>query len=57
MPESFWRVFNYLARQWYEQEVGKVPEGNRHYQRAMDFLSLMAAQEATASLGREGRGQ
>jgi hypothetical protein len=53
MPESFWRVFNYLARQWYEQEVGKVPEGNRHYQRAMDYLSLRAAQEATANLGRE----
>lgn len=53
MPEKFWHVFNYLSRQWYELEVGRVPDGERHYQRAMDFLLLKAAEEATASLGRE----
>ena len=53
MNEAFWRVFNYLALQWYDLEVGKVEEKDRHYQRAMDFMSLVAARHAMAHLGRE----
>jgi hypothetical protein len=47
MPEKFWHVYNYLARQWYETEYGKVPYMDRYYGLAMDFMSLRAAQEMT----------
>lgn len=47
MPEEFWHVYNYLARQWYETEYGKVPYMDRYYGLAMDFMSLRAAQEMT----------
>jgi len=47
MPEQFWHVYNYLARQWYETEYGKVPYGDRYYGVAMDYLSMRAATEMT----------
>jgi hypothetical protein len=45
--EKYWHVYNYLARQWYETEYGKVPYGDRYYGVAMDYLSMRAATEMT----------
>ena len=53
MPEKFWHVYNYLARQWYETEYGKVPYEDRHYGLAMDFMSLRAAIEMTRLVNEE----
>jgi hypothetical protein len=43
-PDSnpFWRVYNYIARQWYETEVGIMPIAERWYQPAMVFLEARA---------------
>jgi len=38
MPQAFWRVNNYIARQWYEQEYGKVEFDERWYWNALVFL-------------------
>ena len=38
MPEKYWHVYNYVARQWYETEMGKVEWDERWYWNAMIFL-------------------
>jgi hypothetical protein len=38
MPEKYWHVYNYVARQWYETEMGKVEWQDRWYWYAMNFL-------------------
>lgn len=35
MPAAFWRVYNYLALQWYETEYGR---GGHWYIDAMTFM-------------------
>jgi hypothetical protein len=43
MPEAFWRVYNYVALRWYEDEYGRVEPGARWYQGGMLFLEERAA--------------
>lgn len=43
MPESYWRVYNYVARQWYEQEMGRVEYWERWYWNALPFLEEYGA--------------
>lgn len=38
MPHKFWNIYNYVARQWYEEEMGKVEFQDRWYWNAMIFL-------------------
>lgn len=41
-PE-FWRVYNRIARAWYEQEYGRVEYSERWYEPAMLFLQERSA--------------
>lgn len=45
MPAEFWRVYNYVARQWYETEHGKVEPRDRWYHPAMMRLEQFAQHE------------
>jgi len=45
MPDKFWNVYNYLARNWYEQEYGQVETPDRWYAPAMIALERLAYQE------------
>ena len=38
MPEKYWHVYNYIARQWYETELVRVEWQDRWYWDAMIFL-------------------
>ena len=46
MPAEFWRVYNYLALQWFETEYGRIAESERWYQPAMAFLEDLNARQA-----------
>lgn len=41
MPNEFWKVYNYLSLQWYEQEYGKLESKDRWYEHAMLLLERM----------------
>lgn len=44
MPPAFWRVYNYVALNWYELEYGAVEPSQRWYQPAMLWLESFADQ-------------
>lgn len=43
MPDPFYRVYNYIAKRWYELEYGKVKDADRWYHPAMVALERFAA--------------
>lgn len=47
MTPEFWRVFNYLAKHWYEDEYG-VSE-SRWYLRGMCFMEHLAWEASRAA--------
>ncbi len=48
MRKEFWRVYNHVARQWYEREYGMVEPAERWYYPAMLFLERIAEGQASA---------
>jgi hypothetical protein len=42
MPDKFWSVYNYVARQWYETEYGQIEQAQRIYHPTMLALERLA---------------
>ncbi len=42
MPSPFWRVYNYVARQWYDVEYGRVELSDRWYGPTVAMLERIA---------------
>ena len=42
MSPELRRVYNYVAKQWYEQEYGRVENAQRWYWRAMLLLESLS---------------
>jgi len=46
MPKGFWKVYGYVARQWYDVEYGAVEPRDRWYHHAMIFLEARSEAHA-----------
>ncbi len=45
VPAQWWNVYNYIARQWYENEYGQIEQDERWYHPAMLAMERMIAQK------------
>ena len=52
LPPDFWRVYNYVARQWYETEYGLAAVRERWHHPTMLRLEDIAYRHRKAEVGR-----